>query len=181
LHHLQLVQVIVLRDVNFGQTGQNRFEQFVFVCCDHEEARVETELFDATPQGGLGVARQFVGVVKDNDFEARVANVGFREMLQVLPDELDALSVGAIDPQRVLRDALFVGVEYLLNEPFDQRLFATPDGTEKQKVGDALMFEIKVETGTYGFMHAFKAWRRFVFIIFFFPSRKSHVVSYLFT
>jgi hypothetical protein len=58
-----------VRDIDFAESRQNGFQQFVFVLYNNEKSRIVAKEFDATAQSGLGVNSEFVGVIQNNAFK----------------------------------------------------------------------------------------------------------------
>jgi hypothetical protein len=78
-------------------------------------------------QGTLGVNGQFIGIHEDNAFEHIIVvtlHVGFCEVFELVADETDALSVGAIYKHDVGFNAIAVATVDLIDEIAHDGAFA---------------------------------------------------------
>jgi len=131
---------VVVGHIDFAESRQNGFQQFVFVLDHDEKPRVVAKEFDTPTQGGLGVDGQFVGIIEDNTFEQVVVitlDIGFRKQLEFVADELDALAVGTIDKHHVGFHAAAFAVVNAVNELAHDGAFARPRRAVKYNIGDA--------------------------------------------
>jgi hypothetical protein len=128
-----------VRDIDFAESRQNGFQQFVFVLYDNEKSRIVAKEFDATAQSGLCVNGEFVCVIQYNAFEQGCVvalDIGFGKVFEFVANEFDALPVSAIDEHNVVFDAVAVSSVDAVDEIVHNGSLATTGRTVKNDVGD---------------------------------------------
>lgn len=126
-------------DIDFTKTGQNRFQQFVFVLYNDEETRSVAEQLDATSESRLSVDRELVRVVHHDTLEEVVfvaLDVGFCKLLQFVSDKLDSLAVCAVDKHYVVLDSCSVRLVDSVDKVADDGSLTAASGAVEHDVGD---------------------------------------------
>jgi len=107
-------------------------------------------LFDTTPEGGLGVDRQIVGINENNGFEEGAVvglDVGLGEEFQLFADEFDPLTLCAVDNHDIGFDFMLVALVNLLDELVDDGAFARARRSVEDDVGDLVLLVKIVQLG----------------------------------
>jgi hypothetical protein len=126
-------------DIDFTKTGQNGFQQFVFVLYNDEETRSVAEQLDAAPESRLSVDRELVRVVHDDTLEEVVfvaLDVGFCELFQFVSDKLYSLAVCAVYKHYVVLDSCSVRLVDSVDKVADDGSLTAARGAVEHDIGD---------------------------------------------
>jgi len=126
-------------DIDFTKTGQNGFQQFVFVLYNDEETRSVAEQLDAAPESRLSVDRELVRVVHDDTLEEVIfvaLDVGFCELFEFVSDKLDSLAMRAVYKHDIVLDSCSVRLVDSVDKVADDGSLTAARGAVEHDIGD---------------------------------------------
>ena len=134
--------VVDLGEPEDGTAGLDGVDDLRGVVAGEDEPRVVRELLHRAAERGLGVVGERVGLVEEDDAVVVAAEGGPREVLDAVPDHVDAALVAGVQLEEVLLPVVAV---YLLGDRDGGCGLPGAGGAREQQVREVVPVDVALE------------------------------------